>query len=247
MKKMYVFAMLIIAFAGYGYKASAQADLAGVADVYEVIEQYGGYTINGNIRNVGSAPYNGPVSIYLAFYTLSDVYIAKSVASISNSEIAPGSEVGFGVFVHKDSYPWSSYLTVNTKYHVKIGVNTNVDGNPSNDDAFLADGQNKYEFNYYVTGGVTDIEETTTKKTIGNIYPNPVSNNATIEFSLSYDSPVCLKIYNAMGTLVQVVENKEMTSGTYSYIINTETLTKGLYFYVLETNSERIMAPFARQ
>lgn len=97
------------------------------------------------------------------------------------------------------------------------------------------------------TGGTTGVKLVGVDDSGLNIFPNPVIENATLEFALANNSNVSLEIYNAIGELVQVVENAVLSAGTHTYQINTAQLNRGMYFYVLKTNEGRVAKRFVKQ
>ena len=73
---------------------------------------------------------------------------------------------------------------------------------------------------------------------IGSIglFPNPSNENATVNFTLTENSCVSLKIYDMTGNLVSIVSDKQqMTSGNYSMNVATAELSSGIYFMTLST------------
>lgn len=69
-----------------------------------------------------------------------------------------------------------------------------------------------------------------------NCYPNPANDNATVNFSLTKNSDVSLKIYDLQGNLVETVSDKtQMTPGEYSLNVETAELSSGIYFMTLST------------
>ncbi|HEY5536101.1 MAG TPA: T9SS type A sorting domain-containing protein, partial [Ignavibacteria bacterium] len=69
-------------------------------------------------------------------------------------------------------------------------------------------------------------------------YPNPFNPTTTIEFSLSRDSYVKLKIFDISGKIIFTVINDFLLyAGNHKYTIdafNTLGLSSGVYFYRLE-------------
>ncbi|ELR73276.1 Chitinase [Fulvivirga imtechensis AK7] len=64
-------------------------------------------------------------------------------------------------------------------------------------------------------------------------YPNPFTENTTIEFSLPEKHPVSLVIYNSVGEEVMRITDGNPEPGKYSYELNTTNWSKGLYYYQL--------------
>ncbi|NUM73264.1 T9SS type A sorting domain-containing protein, partial [candidate division KSB1 bacterium] len=66
-------------------------------------------------------------------------------------------------------------------------------------------------------------------------YPNPFNPSTTIRFELTKNSPVTLKVYNAVGQLVTtLLEARPFAPGRYTVNWNAGDLTSGVYFYKLE-------------
>jgi len=62
-----------------------------------------------------------------------------------------------------------------------------------------------------------------------NCYPNPVSNNSTLNFVITENSQVTLKLYDALGNEVADLVNDYKTAGEYSINLNANNLTSGKY------------------
>ncbi len=69
-------------------------------------------------------------------------------------------------------------------------------------------------------------------------YPNPFNPSTTIEFSLSKDSEVTLRIYNLLGQEITSLINQQMMAGNHKVKFNASTavggLATGVYFYKLQ-------------
>lgn len=68
-------------------------------------------------------------------------------------------------------------------------------------------------------------------------YPNPFSENTTIEYSLKKQSPVSLKIYNIKGQLVKTINENVQNIGVHSITFDLANQTNGIYIYVFETEN----------
>ena len=75
---------------------------------------------------------------------------------------------------------------------------------------------------------------------LNNIYPNPVYNSATINYSLSSSYKVSLSVYNTVGQLVANLVNDEQNAGDYEITFNRSNLhlSAGSYIYRLECKGE---------
>lgn len=68
---------------------------------------------------------------------------------------------------------------------------------------------------------------------LGNIFPNPAENNATLEFTLPKTENVKVEVYNVVGQLVNTVANGTYASGTHTVNINAENMKPGVYVYTI--------------
>ncbi len=73
-----------------------------------------------------------------------------------------------------------------------------------------------------------------------NIFPNPISETAQIEFTLSQESTVKINIYNLLGKQVSPVYNGTMTPGIQNIEFNTQSLDSGIYFVNIEIDGQVI-------
>ena len=75
-----------------------------------------------------------------------------------------------------------------------------------------------------------------------SIYPNPTSNNITINFT-STSKNVSIKIYDATGRLVKNIENAKSSENT----INVSELQNGLYILNLQDGNNSLTKRFVKQ
>jgi photosystem II stability/assembly factor-like uncharacterized protein len=90
-------------------------------------------------------------------------------------------------------------------------------------------------------GGVTSVNEITGNEipqqfVLKQNYPNPFNPSTTIEFSISKQSFVTLKVYDLLGREVTSLVNKELQSGSYKTQFNASNLASGVYLYRLNAN-----------
>jgi len=72
-------------------------------------------------------------------------------------------------------------------------------------------------------------------------YPNPFNPTTTIEFSITNNSRVSLDVYSVTGELVaQLINNSELTSGSYKYTFDASKLASGVYIYKLTSGINTI-------
>lgn len=62
-------------------------------------------------------------------------------------------------------------------------------------------------------------------------YPNPFNPSTAIKYSIKFDGPVSLKVYDNLGTQVAELVNEVQKSGTYTVNFNASGLSSGVYFY----------------
>jgi len=78
----------------------------------------------------------------------------------------------------------------------------------------------------------TGIEETQQENV--SIYPNPASNNLTIDFINNVPKNLNIYLFNSLGTLVKTINNDAFDN--YKTNISLENLSSGLYYISIRTN-----------
>lgn len=88
--------------------------------------------------------------------------------------------------------------------------------------------------------GTTDINSLAVNNTF-SIYPNPVSDNITIEFDLTETKNILIEIKNSLGQTVKTIENSAFSNGKNKtstklsrMTIDVSEFSKGLYFLQLQ-------------
>ncbi len=74
-----------------------------------------------------------------------------------------------------------------------------------------------------------------------NIFPNPFSSQATLEFSVKNSSDLKILLYNSNGTLLKTLFNQNVRNDlTYQVSLNAVELKSGLYYYrIIAGNSNQ--------
>jgi hypothetical protein len=74
-------------------------------------------------------------------------------------------------------------------------------------------------------------------------FPNPFNPSTTILFSIPQTSDVSLRVYNALGIEVAVIENGRLSAGSHSRQFSAAHLwlSSGVYFYRLEAMGKSIV------
>lgn len=123
--------------------------------------------------------------------------------------------------------------SANGNSNVKIGFNwTNNGDGIATDPSFAVDD---------ITMGVNsvDVSEMEPGDALILVYPNPFSDQISIELTLKKSEDVQLEIFDITGTSHALIKNKKMDAGTFSYSMNTsgEEYASGVYFLKLQTGS----------
>jgi len=86
--------------------------------------------------------------------------------------------------------------------------------------------------------GVTPIVTTNVPEnyTLSQNYPNPFNPITRINFSISRNGFVTLKIYDVLGREITTLVNEVKNAGNYIVDFNASNLSSGVYFYKLEVN-----------
>ncbi|MFB0526093.1 MAG: T9SS type A sorting domain-containing protein [bacterium] len=73
------------------------------------------------------------------------------------------------------------------------------------------------------------------KNSLGQNYPNPFNPSTTINYIISQDCHVTLKLYNICGQLVATLVDEYQQAGPYSkYFDGGDKLSRGIYYYQLK-------------
>jgi hypothetical protein len=65
---------------------------------------------------------------------------------------------------------------------------------------------------------------------IGEISPNPIAEDAVLRYSLKYEIPLEISLYNEMGVRLNDYLNANQKAGVYELKISAESLTTGIYY-----------------
>ena len=84
--------------------------------------------------------------------------------------------------------------------------------------------------------GVSEYDHTA-PAFLGQNYPNPFSNNTTINFGIYEDGTVLLSIFDVSGRRIHILEDAQRTRGRYTVHFDNAYLEPGVYYYQLEFSS----------
>ena len=91
---------------------------------------------------------------------------------------------------------------------------------------------NEYVYSsFYITAGSVSVEENGPFKGygVGNIYPNPATGTANLQFELGKSENVTIEVYNMLGQKVTSVVNANYAAGKHNVNFSVENLQSGVY------------------
>lgn len=100
-------------------------------------------------------------------------------------------------------------------------------------------GNNLYVDNINFTQFGVGIQENEMFNTI-NVYPNPVTTNATIDFNLAEANSVSIELVNTVGQVVITENLGNRTAGVQNYSLDATSLNNGLYFLNIKIGNNTI-------
>ena len=68
-------------------------------------------------------------------------------------------------------------------------------------------------------------------------YPNPFNPTTSIQYQVSSNTQVSLKVYDVLGNEVETLVNEENPAGSYEVKFDAAQLSSGIYFYKLQAGS----------
>lgn len=80
----------------------------------------------------------------------------------------------------------------------------------------------------------TNVSVMANEQTSNNLFvevvPNPIHKNAIIRYNIPTSGKVSLRLYNAIGVLINTIASDYLQAGSYQATINTSDYAKGIYF-----------------
>lgn len=98
--------------------------------------------------------------------------------------------------------------------------------------------------NFDPTLGLTD-ENTEIKEV--SLYPNPVNDEATLNFNLANNSNVEINVHDVSGKIVSSKSLTNLNAGNNSTTINCTDLTNGIYYVTVTTNGTTLTKKFVKK
>lgn len=68
-------------------------------------------------------------------------------------------------------------------------------------------------------------------------YPNPFNPKTIINYQISKEGLVTLKLYDVLGNEIKTLINDQKSSGNYSVELDASELPSGIYYYQLVAGS----------
>jgi hypothetical protein len=154
-----------------------------------------------------------------------------------NIELNLASETGLGIFSYSQIYlqdnashtfvpDWSDLTNATLMVLVDFGNDATID-----DTLWL---HNDF------TTGLDDKKNSPLSKhsyILTQNYPNPVTSETSIEYSIPQRSFVTLAVYDVLGNEVATLVNEEKEKGVFTVRFNASDLASGIYFYKLAAGS----------
>ena len=101
----------------------------------------------------------------------------------------------------------------------------------------------------YMYSHVVEVEGKQRTKTVelSQNHPNPFNPSTTIEYSLTEDGPVILKIFNMLGMEVATLVNDTQSAGPHTVTFNAQNLESGVYTYTLSAAGRHLSRKMSLQ
>lgn len=95
------------------------------------------------------------------------------------------------------------------------------------------------------TASLDRIQTINQNVSLESIFPNPISNTATVKFNLNKSSPINVKIIDLKGVIIKnIIANENRQKGSDTISFNVNGIENGYYYFVLETDFGKITQSF---
>lgn len=91
-------------------------------------------------------------------------------------------------------------------------------------------GNNVFVDKFSITNGATGIGEDAKKAIQFSANPNPMNDQATLNFALTQSAPVTISLIDITGRSIKVIHRGILSSGNHEVILQKNDLASGLYF-----------------
>jgi photosystem II stability/assembly factor-like uncharacterized protein len=149
-----------------------------------------------------------------------------------------------------DVYGSTSYISVDGGSTFTSGIN--VGSSPAAGVCFLdkscliyqhGGGIHKLNVTYTVTPVLSNQQissEVPSQFSLDQNYPNPFNPNTVINYSVSKESFISIKVYDVTGREVKTLISGRIAPGKYKTDFDASSISGGVYFYTMLSNGERI-------
>jgi len=145
-----------------------------------------------------------------------------TVAPNSRNNVVQKSGGGLTTDTHTFTFNWTAPATnIGDVTFYVVGMAANNDGG--------TDGDFVYSSSQVVTFSTKILENESDKFKL-NVYPNPVSEKATIKYQLKENSNVNFELVSITGKVIFENSNIEELAGIHEHNLLLNTIPKGLYF-----------------
>jgi hypothetical protein len=91
------------------------------------------------------------------------------------------------------------------------------------------------------------INESHFNNEVLNIYPNPATNQISIEFELAETKNTFIEVKNILGQTIKTIANTTLSKGTNKIELNLSDFANGIYFIQLHNDSKVVNKKFTKQ
>jgi hypothetical protein len=109
----------------------------------------------------------------------------------------------------------------------------------------LADIQNSAVNAQIMYDGLTGIDITQASIQNVSLFPNPVNDFLTVQFSMNHSSNVEIEIHDMAGKKMLNVEKGNLHKGYHRFTLSSSPLTNGLYFCTIKTEEGKVVKKFS--
>lgn len=86
--------------------------------------------------------------------------------------------------------------------------------------------------------------EPPTQLVLHPVYPNPVESKSRLDFDLDRGANVLISVYDVLGRLVQIVDQRFLSSGAHSIEFDAANLRSGVYMFSVQTEKRKMTQTF---
>ncbi len=159
---------------------------------------------------------------------------------------SPGSypQVDINLTLPNDCYRFELYDTFGDGFNTGYGIGSATIVSGSTNVFIMNTFQTKKEVIAFGITNATGIEKNEIINKV-NIFPNPLKDNATVNFNLSESTTVSFEMMNAVGEIVLKENLGTLSIGEQHYLLNSSNFSNGLYFLTIRVGNNTIVKKIA--